>query len=201
MRFTIAAVLSLALTVPALAKDHASDYQVGVFTATSQASDGNMTSCSGRNCRSFNQAHNIHTVQTTDGFYTIEAPISVGASILVAMATDGVGGEIHKQWFMDQLHEGDKVLLASKCNKHNNCVIWLPNPDKVGKEIQTLGYYSPNNAKTNTQNLCGKGKLKREVEAQVCPVQTAQQTPAPIAPPPVVKEDPVAAPVPAPKQQ
>lgn len=176
-------LLCLLLTIPALAKDHVSEYQVGVFSATGQANDGNMTSCAGHNCRTVNQGHNVHYVNTAEGTYAIEAPVAVASSVFLALATDGIANIQHKQWFMDQLHEGDKVLFASKCNKHGNCVIWLPNPDKVGKEVQTLGSFSPNNAKTNTQTLCGKGKLKPEVEAAVCPVQTAQTT-APVAPPP-----------------
>lgn len=191
----------MVLTIPALAKDHSGEYQVGVFTSTQQATDGTMTSCSGRNCRSAAQGHNVHVVQAADGYYTIEAPVAVGSTVFLALATDGIAPTQHKQWFMDQLHEGDKVLFASKCNKHGNCTIWLPNPEKPGKEIQTLGYFSPNNAKTNTQTLCGKGKLKPEVEAQVCPVQTAQQASKPITSPQAdSKDNPSAAPTPATNQ-
>jgi hypothetical protein len=87
---------------------------------------------------------------------------------------------------MDQMHAGDKVLFAAKCNKHNDCQIWVPNPDKPGKEIMTDGRFEPAVAKTNTNALCGTGKLSADVEAQVCTPQAApapEPTPAPEAAP------------------
>ena len=72
---------------------------------------------------------------------------------------------------MDNLHEGDKVLFAAKCDmKHSQhrCEFWLPNPDKTGKEVATLGSFSPAVAKTNTTALCGTGKLSAAVESQLC---------------------------------
>lgn len=108
--------------------------------------------------------------------YAVEAPVSVGLTMLGAMVSNGNAPTVHKQWFMDQLHEGDKVLFAAKCNKHNNCQFWLPNPDKIGKEISTVGYYRADNAGTNTTTLCGKGKLRPEIEAQVCPTGSAPST-------------------------
>jgi hypothetical protein len=110
--------------------------------------------------------------------YAIEAPVSVGRSLLAGALTDGLAPTVHKEWFMDQLHSDDKILFAAKCNKHNNCEFWLPDPDKTGKEYITIGYYRADAAKTNTQSLCGKGKLSPEVEAQVCAVASA----APISP-------------------
>jgi hypothetical protein len=163
------AVLALGAVSPALAKDHSAQYQVGIFSSTGQLSDGTMATCSGHNCATYAALHNIHYVRTPDGMYAIESPISVGRTLLLGMATDGLGPQVHREWFMDQLHEGDKVLFASKCNKHDDCTFWLPNPDKVGKEYTTVGYYRPDVAQTNTQALCGKGKLSPAVEAQVCP--------------------------------
>jgi hypothetical protein len=90
--------------------------------------------------------------------------------LLIGTLTDGFAPTIHKEWFMDQLHEGDKILFDAKCNKHNNCEFYLPDPDKTGKEIVTVGYYRADVAKTNTTTLCGKGKLSPAVEAQVCPI-------------------------------
>ena len=156
-------------TVPAFAADHASEYKVGIFSATGQVNDGTYTNAQGNGARTNSASHNIHYVQTDTGMYYIESPAAVGKTILVQMATKQATPEFHKQWFMDQLHEGDKVLFAVKCDKHNNCRFWLPNPEKPGKEIATDGYYRPNVAQTNTQSLCGKGKLTPEVEAQVCP--------------------------------
>jgi hypothetical protein len=174
MRRLITVVLTLGLTLPALAKDHAADYQVGIFSATGQLSDGSFTNCYGRGCSSYSAGHNIHYIRTETGMYAVEAPVSVGKTLLVGMLTDGVAPTIHQQWFMDQLHEGDKVLFFAKCNRHNNCEFWLPNPDKDGKEYISLGFYRADVAKTNTQGLCGKGKLSPAVEAQVCSVPTTR---------------------------
>ena len=160
------AFLALALAaIPALAKDHASQYQVGILTSQ------------------YEPRFHTHYVQTADGLYSIEAPSSVGESIISG------GGEsyVNRQWFMDDLQQGDKVLFASKCpGKRRICDLWLPDPRHPGKEFHTMGHFWPGGGETNTQTLCGKGKLKPEVEAQVCPAAPAapvsQAAPAPPAP-------------------
>ena len=112
--------------------------------------------------------------------FALEAPVSGGKSFLAAMATNGLAPQIHKEWFMDQLHEGDQVLFTAKCNKHNDCTFWLPDPDRQGKEFITAGHFVPDVAKTNTQTLCGMGKLSAAVEAQVCgQAPTPATAPAP----------------------
>ena len=183
--FCLPLVVTLILaTTNAHAKDHSPEYRVGYFSATDQMSDGTHAYCSGHNCSSYNAGHNIHYVRTDTGMYTIQAPVAVGRSIMVGVLTDGIGPTMHQQWFMDQLHEGDKVLFFSKCGKHNNCIFYLPNPDKIGKEFATLGYFSPDKAMTNTQTLCGKGKLSPAVESLVC---------SSVAPTPVASAIPAAA--------
>ena len=164
---------ALLVTLPALAKDHAEWYQVGIFSSTGQLSDGTFANCHGNGCNSYSAAHNIHYIRTQDGMYAVESPISVGLSLFDALVTEGNAPTTHKAWFMDQLHEGDKVLFAAGCEKHYICQFWLPDPDKPGKEFSTVGYYRADNAKTNTGTLCGKGKLKPEIEAQVCPAKPA----------------------------
>jgi hypothetical protein len=100
--------------------------------------------------------------------YTIEAPTSFAATMVVGTLNGGNGPMVHKAWFMYDLHEGDKVLFFPKCDKHNRCTFYLPNPDKAGKEIETQGSFSPSGARTNTSQLCGSGKPSAAVEAQVC---------------------------------
>ena len=128
-------------------------------------------------------AHNVHYVRTDDGMYIIQSPISLGMSFLEAYATAGMGPMIHKEWFMDQLHEGDQILFRASCNKHNDCQFWLPNPDHDGKEYRTLGIFRPDQAKTNTAALCRSGKLRPDVAARVCevaPAPVAVVAPAPV---------------------
>lgn len=164
-----AVVFALAVTtVAAFASDHSANYMAGTFSATGKIEDGTYANGQGRGVVSKTAAHNVHYVNTPDGTYAIEAPAAIGKSILIGTLTNSAMPILHKQWFMDELHEGDPVLFAAKCDKHDNCQFWLPNPDKTGSEIHTQGNYQPNVAKTNTTALCGKGKLSPAVEAQVC---------------------------------
>ncbi len=176
MKILLLSALLLVTTLPSFAKDHSSHYIVGTFSSTGELSDGTYANCYGGGCTSYNASHNVSYIRTNSGMYAVEAPVSVGLTMLGAMVSNGNAPTVHKQWFMDQLHEGDKVLFAAKCNKHNNCQFWLPNPDKIGKEISTVGYYRADNAGTNTTTLCGKGKLRPEIEAQVCPTGSAPST-------------------------
>ncbi len=168
------ALLALVLAaIPALAKDHANQYQVGILTDQ------------------YERKYHTHYVRTADGLYSIEAPTSVGESIGSAIVSGGAATYVNSPWFMDGIQAGDKILFASKCPRGRRiCDFWLPDPRHPGKEFHTLGHFWPGNATTNTQTLCGTGKLKPEVEAQVCPAapsapnpSTAQAAPAPSAAP------------------
>ena len=206
MKRFFALLLFLALAVPLAlaqytlehskkyAKDHSGDYRVGVFQSTGTVDEGSFTSCNG-GCATYSQGHNIHYVETPDGLYGIEAPTAVLASILLNSPSQAM---MHKQWFMDDLHGGEKVLFAVLCNKHNNCEFWLPNPDKPGKEIDTQGFYRPRIAKTNTMSLCGTGKLAPAVEAEVCQApKTPEATPATTTAPAPEAAQPAQTPAPA----
>lgn len=165
----------LLVTSPAYAKDHSKEYQVGIVVSAEQLNDGSITRCQGSLCATSDSSNNIHFVRVPNGIYAINAPVDVSTSILNALGTMGTGGEdevAHKEWFMDHLQPGDKVLFAAKCDKHNNCSFWLPNPNHPGKEIGTDGYFHPNVANSNTQTLCGTGELTPAVEAQVCPTNS-----------------------------
>jgi hypothetical protein len=181
------ALILIASFAQAKEKDHSATYQVGVFSSTGQVNDGSYANCSGGGCSAYSAAHNIHFVTTNDGTYAIESPVSVAGSLLLGMmSSGGVAPTVHKAWFMDQLHEGDKMLFAVKCNNRNRCEFWLPNPDRVGKEVNTIGSFEPTVAKTNATFLCGTGKLSAAVEAQVCS-QPAALAPVPASsfvPPP-----------------
>jgi hypothetical protein len=157
-------------------------YEMGTFLSSRQVSDGTYSTAScgrfGCNGSAYNAAHNVHLVSTPDGIFSIEAPISVAGSLLLGIARNGNAPIVHKAWFMDDLHEGDKVLFSSQCGKHGRCSIRLPDPDNPKKEIATLGFFFPAIAKTNTTVLCGTGKLTPSVEAQVCSQEEAPLTSA-----------------------
>ncbi len=162
-------------------------YEVGIFMSSEQVSDGSYSTAScgsfGCNGSAYNAAHNVHLVRTDNGIYSIEAPVSVAGTVLLGMLNNGIAPTVHKAWFMDDLHEGDKVLFSADCNKHNRWTIRLPNPDKPTKEITTQGFFYPSIAKTNATTLCGTGKLTADVEAQVCAQRNS--SPPPDVPSPV----------------
>jgi hypothetical protein len=170
--FSIALVLS---TLSAFAGDHTSQYKVGIFSSTGQLRDGSYSNGQTRGVATYTAHHNIHYVRTDDGMYSIYSPSVLGKTFLFKPLTndgtltdDDMMPNVHKQWFMDKLHDGDKVLFAAKCDKNNNCWFWLPNPDKPGLEFTTQGYYLPDAIETTPQSLCGTGKLTPQVAAEVC---------------------------------
>src|ERR1035441_10974726 len=181
MKVTPFVVLFLLLASCAIARNKP-PYEVGTFMSSQQVSDGSYSTAScgsfGCNGSAYNAAHNVHLVSTPDGIFSIEAPISVAGSLLLGIARNGNAPIVHKAWFMDDLHEGDKVLFSSQCGKHGRCSIRLPDPDNPKKEIATLGFFFPAIAKTNTTVLCGTGKLTPSVEAQVCSQEEAPLTSA-----------------------
>lgn len=181
----IAVLFLLATLASAKNKDHSTEYKVGILQSTEVVNTGTYTSCNG-GCMSQSTGHNIHYVVTDEGAYGIDSPTNAGLSILQGMGNPKLP-PVHIQWFMDDLHEGDKVLFAAECDKHNNCRFWLPKPDQQGKEYHTIGWFRPRVAKTNTNQLCGTGKLSAEVEAQVC---AQQQTPAPVTEQPAAPAPP-----------
>ena len=172
--------------------DHIAEYKVGSLQSTESVNTGTFTSCD-HGCMSQSTGHNVHYIVGDEGAYLISAPTSLGLSMLQGAFVSPNLPDVHIQWFLDDMHAGDKVLFAAECDKHNNCRFWLPKPDQQGKEYHTTGWFRPRVAKTNTNQLCGTGKLTAAVEAQVC-VQTPTAAPV-VAPTP--ETAPVAAPVPS----
>jgi hypothetical protein len=169
---TIIAVIAICLVVfiPVFGKDKPA-YEVGIFQTSVQVNDGSYGSTNGEYSEAHNASHNVHVLSTPEGLYYVHAPTAVAASMVVGIMTGGHSETFHKQWFMDDLHEGDKVLFSAECDKHNNCKFRLPNPETPDKVISTNGNFKPLNAKTNIDNstkLCGTGKLSPEAEAQIC---------------------------------
>lgn len=178
--FGLSSIVLLA-TTPVWAKDHASRYEVGIFITTQRLNDGTYSyaSCNSLGCSGsgYDASHNIHYVRTPEGLYAINAPVSVAGTLLLGLSTPGGNSPtVHKIWFMDDLNDGDRVLFTAKCNRHNLCQFWLPDPDKPGKEFVTNGSFHPVVSKTNTRTLCGTGKLSAAVEQEVCGTRSQTQT-------------------------
>jgi hypothetical protein len=186
---SIAIILALCIFPTFAHPKEKPQYEVGTFIQSGQVNDGTYStaSCGVGGCSgsAYNAAHNQHAVSAPEGTYYIDAPVSVGWSMVAAMGTNGNAPLIHKQWFMDDLHEADKVLFSAECNKHNACTIRLPNPDRPDKEFRTVGRFYPNVAKTNTTSLCGRGRLTAAVEAQVCGVRQEPEPESAAQPVPV----------------
>lgn len=200
--WTALAVLFLSLPVIASAQKktykHASEYQMGMLDEQLRVYTGSdATVANSRTDAKLNSGtQGIHLLHNEQGNYRVEAPVNTGASILAAMATGNSyrpAPTIHNKWFLDGVQPGTQVLFASECarpsKKHPfetvRCTYWFPDPDSTDHEYRTLGDFTPYGAGdgSNTQKtanvLCGTGKLKPEIEAQIChtaPVSPAQPT-------------------------
>lgn len=195
MKFTyLSAVVLLLAPSVVVAKDskdaktykHSSEYQVAildqnlsVLTGTDETLAKTTTDAK---LGSGGQA--IHLLHTDAGDYRVEAPVNKGMTFLSAMNSNAYrqAEVFHNKWFLDNVQPGTKVLFASECAKPSKkhpdqtvrCTFYLPDPDSSDHEYKTLGDFTPfmSGDGSNTQNsanvLCGKGKLKPEVEAQIC---------------------------------
>lgn len=180
MKQSLLALFVLLATTLSLAKDKP-QYQVGVFVAQSHMDSGAVTQQTddglfgGGGVTTKNIGYEASLVDVPEGRYAIDPPSSVAGAILF-------GGKIdtHKAWFMDDLHEGDKVLFSAQCDKHGRCQIQVPNPEKPDRVFHTVGHFYPNVAKSNTNVLCGRGKLSAAMEAELCGTAAKPQSlPAP----------------------
>ena len=214
------AVAAAFLFVPALgfAKDaktykHASEYQVAILDQNLRVATGSDVTLAKTTTDAKLGAggQGIHLLHTDAGDYRVEAPVNKGAVISVG---NGRGSNAsypartyHNKWFLDNVQPGTKVLFASECakpsKKHPNeavrCTFYFPDPDSSDHEYATLGDFTPygtgdgSNTQKTANTLCGTGKLRPDVEAQLCAA-----TPAPI---PAPASTPVPSPVPAPSPQ
>lgn len=140
----------------------------------------------------------IHLLHTDAGDFRVEAPVNKGATFLSAMGSNAYNPAqtIHNKWFLDKVQPGTKVLFASECAKPNKkhpndavrCTFYFPDPDSTEHEYATLGDFTPlaagdgSNTQKTANTLCGTGKLKPDVEAQLCGTAPASAVPAAPAP-------------------
>ena len=192
---------------------HASEYQLAILDQKLRVATGSDVTLAQTTtgAKLGGGGQGIHLLHTDAGDYRVEAPINKDLSFLSAMGSNAYNPPVtyHNKWFMDNVQPGTKVLFASECakpsKKHPNeavrCTFWFPDPDSTNHEYATLGDFTPSAAGdgSNTQKtanvLCGTGKLKPEVEAQLC-----GGTPAPI-PAPGSASAPIPAPAAVPQQQ
>jgi hypothetical protein len=192
---------------------HASEYQVAILDQNLRVSTGSDVTL-GKNATDAklgSGGQGIHLLHTDAGDYRVEAPINKGLSILSALGSNAYNPPVtyHNKWFLDNVQPGTKVLFASECakpsKKHPNeavrCTFYFPDPDSSDHEYATQGDFTPfaagdgSNTQKTANTLCGAGKLKPEVEAELC-----GGTPAPI-PASAPAFTPVPAPAPVPQQQ
>src|SRR6202167_4100424 len=181
------------LFVPALgfSKDtkaykHVSQYQIAILDQNLRVETGSDVTLA----KSITDAklgpggQGIHLLHTDAGDYRVEAPINKGLTILSAMGSTPYtpAKTYHNKWFLDNLQPGTKVLFASECakpsKKHPNdavrCTFYFPDPDSSDHEYETLGDFTPfmagdgSNTQKTANTLCGTGKLRPDVEAQLC---------------------------------
>ncbi len=194
---------------------HASEYQIAVLDQNLRVDTGSDVTLAKTttDAKLGGGGQGIHLLHTDAGDYRVEAPINKGLSILSAMGSNAYhpAQTFHNKWFMDNVQPGTKVLFASECakpsKKHPNdtvrCTFWFPDPDSTDHEYATQGDFTPlaagngSNTQKTANTLCGTGRLKPDVEAQLC-----GGTPAPAAAPaPAPALAPIPAPAPAPQQR
>jgi len=174
---------------------HASEYQMATLDQNLRIVTGSdlTVAKSQTDAKLGDGGQGIHLLYTDQGNYRVEAPVNKGRSIALALATGMANtnrpvwaqqraATIHNKWFMDGVQPGTKVLFASECAKPNKkhpnetvrCTFWFPDPDSTDHEYETLGDFTPllagngSNTQKTANVLCGTGKLKPEVEAQLC---------------------------------
>jgi len=174
---------------------HASEYQVAILDQNLRVATGSDTTL-GKNmtdAKLSGGGQGIHLLHTDAGDYRVEAPINKGLSILSALGSNAYHPAVtyHNKWFLDNVQPATKVLFASECakpsKKHPNepvrCNFYFPDPDSSSHEYATLGDFTPfaagdgSNTQKTANTLCGTGKLKPEVESQLC-AGTPASTPA-----------------------
>jgi hypothetical protein len=190
--FTFVAA-AMALLSPALgfSKDektykHASQYQVATLDQNLRVETGSDVTLARTqtDAKLGGGGQGIHLLYTAQGNYWVEAPINKGLSILSAMGSNAYhpAQTFHNKWFMDNVQPRTKVLFASECAKPSrkhpkdavHCTFWFPDPDSTDHEYATMGDFTPyldgdgSNVQKTADTLCGTGKLKPEVEAQLC---------------------------------
>lgn len=192
---------------------HASEYQVAILDQNLRVATGNDVTLAKNmtDAKLGPGGQGIHLLHTDAGDYRVEAPINKSLSILSALGSNAYNPPVtyHNKWFMDNVQPGTKVLFAAECAKPNKkhpneavrCTFYFPDPDSTDHEYATLGDFTPfaagdgSNTQKTANTLCGTGKLRPEVEAQLCGgTPTPSPTPAPAF-------APVPAPAPVPQQQ
>jgi len=135
----------------------------------------------------------IHILHTRAGDYRVEAPVNTAMTLISALGSKAYnrGQTFHNKWFMDDVQPGTTVLFAWGCanpsKKHPNetirCTFWFPDPDSTDHEYATIGDFTPytagngSNMQKTANTLCGTGKLRPDVEAQLCGGGTLPPTP------------------------
>jgi hypothetical protein len=165
---------------------HASEYQMAILDQNLRVATGSDVTLAKNttDAKLGSGGQGIHLLHTEAGDYRVEAPINKGATFLSAMSSNAYNPPktFHNKWFLDNVQPGTKVLFASECAKPNKkhpnepvrCTFYLPDPDSSDHEYATLGDFTPfafgdgSNTQKTANTLCGTGKLKPEVEAQLC---------------------------------
>ena len=177
---------------------HASDYQIAVLDQNLRVATGSDVTL-GKNTTDAKLSpggQGIHLLHTDAGDYRVEAPVNKGLTVLSALGSSASrrANTFHNKWFLDNVQPGSRVLFASECarpnKKHPNdavrCEFYFPDPDSTDHEYATIGDFTPfmsgdgSNTVKTAGVLCDTGKLKPDVEAELCSPQ--QKNTAPAAP-------------------
>lgn len=169
---------------------HASQFQVAILDQNFYVSTGTDVTAAKTmtDAKLGHGGQGFHMLHTDQGDFRVEAPVNKGRTFALAMLAGAAYGAaantptIHNKWFLDNVQPGAKVLFASECSKPKKkhpyetvrCSFWFPDPDSATHEYETLGDFTPymvgdgSNTQKTADTLCGTGKLRPEVEAQLC---------------------------------
>ena len=188
---------------------HASEYQVAILDQNLRVTTWNDVTLAKNttDAKLGPGGQGIHLLHTNAGDFRVEAPINKGMTFLSAMGSNAYrpAQTFHNKWFLDNVQPGTKVLFASECSKPNRkhpndavrCTFYFPDPDSTDHEYATLGDFTPisegdgSNTQKTADTLCGTGKLKPEVEAQLCDASPTPTAAAPAASTPIPTPVPV----------
>jgi hypothetical protein len=195
---------SVFAVTPAKTYKHVAEFQMGTLDKNLRVSTGSDVTLghTTTDAKLDQGGQGMHFLHTEKGDFRVEAPVNKGRSFLNGLAAASANmnrpvwaqerGEIvHNKWFLDNVQAGTNVLFASECaapnKKHPNetvrCSFYFPDPDSTDHEYATSGDFTPylqgdgSNTQKAGDTLCGTGKLKPEVESQLCGASLATAKP------------------------
>jgi hypothetical protein len=185
------AMMGLALTGSALAKDHSADYKMGTFISATAVADGTITSTlHGDGTTVAGDVHANHVgvygIKVADGTWYVTTLSQTQDSRFRGMGMTPVHFKSEKANPLDGLKSGDKVLFRLHERHYLNgrlTLMAIPYADNPNKEVEFSTRFVPHVALSqltrpldNVKAMCNSDKLSPALKAQYCAIPS----PAPV---------------------